>query len=48
MITREQKLKEWLDGYKSKIDQYNEPQRIAHRKEISDYLEQIGKDFNLI
>ena len=47
MTAQEQKLKEWLDGYKAKTNQYNEPQRIAHRKEISDYLKQIGKDFNL-
>ena len=47
MTQQEQKLKEWLDGYKSKINQYNEPQRIAHRKEIGEYLEQVGKHFNL-
>lgn len=37
----------WWDGYWQRLEQYNEPQRIAHRKEISDYLEQVGKHFNL-
>jgi hypothetical protein len=40
-------LKEWLDGYKKRIDQYNEPERIAHRKEIESYLKEIGNKFNL-
>jgi len=47
MTQQEQKLKEWLDGYKARTSKYSEPQRIAHRKEISEYLEQVGKDFNL-
>ena len=40
MIKEEQKegLKEWLEGYKKRINQYNEPQRIAHRKEKESYL----------
>ncbi|MAO21135.1 MAG: hypothetical protein CMJ25_10330 [Phycisphaerae bacterium] len=42
-----QGLNEWLNDYKSKLAQYNEPQRIAHRKEISDYLQQVGRYFNL-
>lgn len=40
-------LNEWLNSYKSKLAQYNEPQRIAHRKEITEYLERVGKYFNL-
>jgi len=44
---QEKGLKEWLDGYKKRINQYNEPQRIAHRKEIESYLKEIGQHFNL-
>lgn len=40
-------FKEWLDGYKKRIDQYNEPKRVAHRKEIENYLRQVGQHFNL-
>ena len=47
MTKQEQDLKEWLNGYKKRIDQYNQPQRIAHRKEITNYLIQIGHHFNL-
>jgi hypothetical protein len=47
MTKQEQSLNEWLNGYKKRIDQYNEPQRIAHRKEISNYLKEVGNKFNL-
>jgi len=47
MTKQEQDLKEWLNGYKKRIDQYNEPKRVAHRKEIESYLKEIGQHFNL-
>jgi hypothetical protein len=47
MTKQEQDLSEWLNGYKKRIDQYNEPERIAHRKEIEGYLKEIGNKFNL-
>tara|TARA_R110002126_G_scaffold164267_1_gene312137 strand:- start:285 stop:431 length:147 start_codon:yes stop_codon:yes gene_type:complete len=47
MTKQEQSLSEWLNGYKKRIDQYNEPQRIAHRKEINNYLKEVGNKFNL-
>ena len=47
MTKQEQSLNEWLNSYKKRIDQYNEPQRIAHRKEIENYLEEVGNKFNL-
>jgi len=47
MTKQEKELQQWLDGYKKRIDQYNQPQRIAHRKEIQNYLIQVGHHFNL-
>lgn len=40
-------FKEWLKDYKKKIDQYNEPERVAHRKEIESFLKEVGNKFNL-
>ena len=47
MIKQEQSLNEWLNGYKKRIDRYNEPQRVAHRKEIESFLQSVGQHFNL-
>ena len=47
MTKQEKELQQWLNGYKKRIDQYNEPKRIAHRKEIENYLIQVGHHFNL-
>ena len=47
MTKQEKDLQQWLHGYRKKIDQYNEPQRIAHRKEISNFLQSVGQYFNL-
>jgi hypothetical protein len=47
MTKQEQSLNEWLNSYKERIFRYNEPQRIAHRKEIESYLKEIGNKFNL-
>lgn len=44
---QEQDLQLWWDGYWEKLERYNEPERVAHRKEISDYLESVGQYFNL-
>jgi len=40
-------MQNWWGEYWQRLEQYNEPQRIAHRKEINEYLEQVGKHFNL-
>ena len=40
-------MQNWWSEYWQRLEQYNEPQRIAHRKEINEYLEQVGKHFNL-
>jgi hypothetical protein len=47
MTNQEKELQQWLNGYKKRINQYNEPERIAHRKEIESYLKEIGQHFNL-
>tara|TARA_B110000977_G_C10751896_1_gene367205 strand:+ start:18 stop:164 length:147 start_codon:yes stop_codon:yes gene_type:complete len=47
MTKQEKDLKEWLNGYKKRIDRYNEPERVAHRKEIESYLKEVGQHFNL-
>ena len=47
MTDQELKLEQWLNSYKERIFRYNEPQRIAHRKEIENYLIQVGHHFNL-
>ncbi len=47
MTKQEQSLNEWLEGYKKRIDQYNEPKRVAHRKEIESFLQSVGQYFNL-
>ena len=44
---QEQDLQQWLEGYKKRIDQYNEPKRVAHRKEIENYLIEVVNKFNL-
>ena len=44
---QEKKMQLWWDGYWEKLERYNEPERVAHRKEISDYLESVGQYFNL-
>mgnify|MGYP000078430593 CR=1 FL=1 len=44
---QEKDLKEWLEGYKKRINQYNQPERIAHRKEIESFLQSVGQYFNL-
>ena len=47
MTKQEQELQQWLDGYKKRIDRHNEPERIAHRKEIRSFLQSVGQYFNL-
>ena len=47
MTEQEMKLEQWMNSYKQRIFRYNEPQRIAHRKEIESYLKEIGNKFNL-
>jgi len=44
---QEQDLQQWLNSYKERIFQYNEPQRIAHRKDIESFLQSVGQYFNL-
>ena len=47
MTKQEKELQQWLNGYKKRIDQYNEPKRVTHRKEIENYLKEVGQHFNL-
>ena len=47
MTKQEQDLQQWWNGYWEKLERYNEPQRVAHRKEIENYLEEVGNKFNL-
>ena len=47
MKKQEQSLQQWWNGYWERLEKYNEPERIAHRKEIENYLEEVGNKFNL-
>ncbi len=44
---QEKEMQLWWNGYWEKLEQYNEPQRIAHRKEIESFLQSVGQHFNL-
>ena len=44
---QEKEMQLWWDGYWEKLERYNEPERVAHRKEIENYLKEVGQHFNL-
>ena len=35
-------------GFKQRMEEFNKPEAVARRKEIENYLRQVGIDFNLI
>ena len=37
-----------LETFKKRMEAYNKPEAVARRKEIENYLRQVGIDFNLI
>jgi len=37
-----------LETFKKRMEAYNKPEAVARRKEIENYLKEVGKHFNLI
>tara|TARA_R110002153_G_scaffold86830_4_gene215342 strand:+ start:1836 stop:2015 length:180 start_codon:yes stop_codon:yes gene_type:complete len=37
-----------LETFKKRMEEFNKPEAVARRKEIEEYLKQVGIDFNLI